>query len=248
MECATHFKYANFPSNEWASNIPAFQLVRHSPTWWATQISMVTLGSRASSEKLSHCVQAGSSQATLGMRCWLWTQRLKHKAHLSVTSPATVPIWPFTWINGQPFYKPLSWWTSVTYRDVMENSSLWLVKKALFQWSLAMPDFTLTLTPLQKYFILFRTGEPKIAITHIRNKLDSITPGHEIIIQVWWSCPMCLTSPPLYSTAALLSYKWTFWTKDSQNCRRSLLFVNIVNRKGAIEMTGLPHHYLFHFH
>lgn len=41
---------------------------------------------------------------------------------------------------------------------------------------------------LQKYFILFRTGEPKIAITHIQNKLDSITPGQEIIIQVWSSC------------------------------------------------------------
>lgn len=111
----------------------------------------------------------------------------------------------------------------------MENSSLWPVKKALFQWSLTMPDFTLTLTPLQKHFILFRTGEPKIAITHIQNKLDSVTPGQEISLQVWSSCTMCLTSPSLYSTPALLSYNWTFWTQGSQNSRGSLLFVNTVN-------------------
>lgn len=71
--------------------------------------------------------------------------------------------------------------------------------------------------------------EPKIAIIHIQNKLDSITPGQEIIIYVWSSCPMCLTSPSSYSTPALLSYNWTFWTQGSQNSRRSLLFVNIVN-------------------
>lgn len=40
---------------------------------------------------------------------------------------------------------------------------------------------------------------------------------------------MCLISPSLYSTPALLSYNWTFWTQGSQNSSRSLLFVNIVN-------------------